>query len=45
LEPPLARGWQPESECRYVAGKAQNGCGEPLPSQELERKEQAWRAL
>lgn len=34
-----------ESECRYVAGKAQDGCGEPLPSQELERKEQAWRAL
>lgn len=34
-----------ESECRYVAGKAQGGCGEPLPSQELERKEQAWRAL
>ena len=44
-----SRSWHEDgrlkSECRYVAGKAQGGCGEPLPSQELERKEQAWRAL
>jgi antitoxin component YwqK of YwqJK toxin-antitoxin module len=44
-----SRSWREDgslkSECRYVAGKAQGGCGEPLPSQELERKEQAWRAL
>ena len=44
-----SRSWHEDgslkSECRYVAGKAQGACGEPLPSQELERKEQAWRAL
>ena len=34
-----------ESECRYVAGKAQGGCEQAPPAQELERKEQAWRAL
>lgn len=33
------------SECRYVAGKAQGDCEETLPSPEIERKEQAWRAL
>jgi antitoxin component YwqK of YwqJK toxin-antitoxin module len=34
-----------QSECRYVAGKAQGGCGEAPPAPELQRKEQAWRAL
>jgi antitoxin component YwqK of YwqJK toxin-antitoxin module len=44
-----SRSWREDgslkSECQYVAGKARGGCSEPLPSQELERKEQAWRAL
>ena len=34
-----------QDECQYVAGKAQGGCGEAPPSPELERREQAWRAL
>jgi antitoxin component YwqK of YwqJK toxin-antitoxin module len=34
-----------ESECQYVAGKAQGGCGDAPPAPELQRKEQAWRAL
>ena len=32
-------------ECKYVAGKAQGVCADTLRSPELERKEQAWRAL
>lgn len=34
-----------KNECRYVAGKAQGDCGEAPPAPELQRKEQAWRAL
>lgn len=44
-----SRSWREDgslkSECRYVAGKAQGDCEEALPSPEIERKEQAWRAL
>ncbi|APA68574.1 toxin-antitoxin system YwqK family antitoxin [Janthinobacterium sp. 1_2014MBL_MicDiv] len=44
-----SRSWREDgtlhSECRYVAGKAQDGCGEASPSPEIVRKEQAWRAL
>ncbi|ATD61310.1 hypothetical protein CNX70_14955 [Janthinobacterium svalbardensis] len=43
------RSWREDgslqSECRYVAGKAQGDCGEAPPARELLRKEQAWRAL
>lgn len=44
-----SRSWRDDgslkSECRYVAGKAQGDCGEAPPAPELQRKEQAWRAL
>ncbi|PHV22641.1 hypothetical protein CSQ92_06235 [Janthinobacterium sp. BJB446] len=44
-----SRSWHEDgslkSECRYVAGKAQGACGEAPPAPELQRKEQAWRAL
>ncbi|MCC7641810.1 MULTISPECIES: toxin-antitoxin system YwqK family antitoxin [unclassified Janthinobacterium] len=44
-----SRSWHEDgslkSECQYVAGKAQGGCGEAPPAPELQRKEQAWRAL
>ena len=44
-----SRSWREDgslkSECRYVAGKAQGDCGEAPPAPELQRKEQAWRAL
>ena len=44
-----SRSWHEDgslkSECRYVAGQAQAGCGEAPPAPELQRKEQAWRAL
>lgn len=44
-----SRSWHEDgslkSECRYVAGKAQGGCGDAPPAPELQRKEQAWRAL
>ena len=44
-----SRSWREDgslkNECRYVAGKAQGGCGEAPPAPELQRKEQAWRAL
>ncbi|PLY39392.1 hypothetical protein CSZ94_26670 [Janthinobacterium sp. ROICE36] len=43
------RSWREDgslqSECQYVAGKAQGDCGDAPPAQELLRKEQAWRAL
>ena len=44
-----SRSWREDgslkNECRYVAGKAQGDCGEAPPAPELQRKEQAWRAL
>jgi antitoxin component YwqK of YwqJK toxin-antitoxin module len=44
-----SRSWHEDgslkSECRYVAGKAQGECGDAPPAPELQRKEQAWRAL
>lgn len=44
-----SRSWREDgslkNECRYVAGKAQGDCGEAPPASELQRKEQAWRAL
>ena len=44
-----SRSWREDgslkNECRYVAGKAQGDCGEARPAPELQRKEQAWRAL
>ncbi|MGX9782726.1 toxin-antitoxin system YwqK family antitoxin [Janthinobacterium lividum] len=44
-----SRSWHEDgrlkSECRYVAGKAQGACGDAPPAPELQRKEQAWRAL
>ncbi|PHV29285.1 hypothetical protein CSQ93_04155 [Janthinobacterium sp. BJB426] len=44
-----SRSWHADgsvkNECQYVAGKAQGGCGEAPPAPELQRKEQAWRAL
>ncbi|KAB8053794.1 hypothetical protein GCN74_25030 [Janthinobacterium sp. FT14W] len=44
-----SRSWREDgalnSECRYVAGEAQGGCGDAPQSPELQRKEQAWRAL
>ncbi|PHV50713.1 hypothetical protein CSQ91_06025 [Janthinobacterium sp. BJB301] len=44
-----SRSWHEDgslkSECRYVAGKAQGTCGDAPPAPELQRKEQAWRAL
>ena len=44
-----SRSWRDDgslkSECRYVAGKAQSACGDAPQSPELQRKEQAWRAL
>lgn len=44
-----SRSWREDgslkTECRYVAGKAQGDCGEAPPAPELQRKEQAWRAL
>ena len=44
-----SRSWRDDgslkNECRYVAGKAQGDCGEAPPAPELQRKEQAWRAL
>ena len=44
-----SRSWREDgslkNECLYVAGKAQGDCGEAAPAPELQRKEQAWRAL
>ncbi|NHQ92430.1 toxin-antitoxin system YwqK family antitoxin [Janthinobacterium lividum] len=44
-----SRSWHEDgsvkSECQYVAGKAQGECGDAPASPEIERKEQAWRAL
>ena len=44
-----SRSWREDgslkNECRYVGGKAQGDCGEAPPAPELQRKEQAWRAL
>ncbi|KHA75923.1 hypothetical protein NC77_25985 [Janthinobacterium lividum] len=44
-----SRSWHEDgslkSECRYVAGKPQGACGDAPPAPELQRKEQAWRAL
>lgn len=44
-----SRSWHEDgslkNECQYVAGKAQGDCGEAPPAPELQRKEQAWRAL
>lgn len=44
-----SRSWHEDgslkSECQYVAGKARGGCGDAPPAPELQRKEQAWRAL
>ncbi len=44
-----SRSWREDgslkNECLYVAGKAQGDCGEAPPAPELQRKEQAWRAL
>ncbi|PJJ17663.1 MORN repeat variant [Janthinobacterium sp. OK676] len=44
-----SRSWHEDGslkgECQYVAGKAQGACGEAPPAPELQRKEQAWRAL
>lgn len=43
------RSWREDGslqiECQYVAGKAQGDCGEAPPAPELQRREQAWRAL
>ncbi|MDN2672020.1 toxin-antitoxin system YwqK family antitoxin [Janthinobacterium sp. SUN026] len=44
-----SRSWHEDGslkgECQYLAGKAQGDCGEAPPAPELQRKEQAWRAL
>ncbi|MED5612583.1 toxin-antitoxin system YwqK family antitoxin [Janthinobacterium sp. P210005] len=44
-----SRSWREDGslkgECQYVAGKAQGDCGGAPPAPELQRKEQAWRAL